>query len=56
MTDTSALSVLSLDYSAAPDWVLYFKPLLAVALETAGSYCVLALLPAGGEQRVVLQD
>lgn len=55
MSDTSALSVLSLDYSAAPDGV-YFKPLLAVALETADSRCVLALQPAGMEQQVVLWD
>lgn len=56
MSDNSALSVLSLDYSAAPDWAIYFKPLLAVALETADSHCVLALMPTGVEQQVVLRN
>lgn len=54
MSDTSVLSVLPLDYSAAPDWEVYFKPLLTVALETADSHCVLALMPTGAEQWVFL--
>lgn len=54
MSDTSALSVLSLDYSAAPDSAVYFKPLLAVALEMADSRCALALMPTGAKQQVVL--
>ena len=56
MSDTSALSVLSLDYSAALDRAVYFKPQLAVALGTADSCCLLALLPARAEQQVVLRD
>lgn len=46
MSDTSALSVISLDYSAVLDGVVYFKSLLAVALMTSDCCCMLALVAA----------